>query len=183
MTKVRKMTILALLAAIGFLLMFFIEFPLPFFPPYLKYDPAEVAGLLAAFSFGPAAGLAVEVIKNLLFLLSGKSTAGVIGVAANLVAGGSLVVGTGLVYRANGWRSTVMALITGTLCMTGVMAVANYFIFLPLWGIPMDQVGSLLVAAIIPFNLVKGIITSVVTLILFQGLKGKISFLDTRATG
>jgi hypothetical protein len=50
----------------------------------------------ARLRFGPLAGLAVEVVKNLLFFASGKSTEGIVGVVANLAAGGTFVLVAGL---------------------------------------------------------------------------------------
>ncbi|NLJ25832.1 MAG: ECF transporter S component [Firmicutes bacterium] len=180
MTNVRRMTVLALLAAISFLLMFALEFPLPGFPPYLKYDPSDVCGLLAAFSFGPAAGFLVELIKSILFFLSGKSADGIVGAAAALVAGGSFVWVAGRVY-ALGKRSPVLALLAGTITMTVLMVTANYFIFLPLWGLPTSQVKLPLIIAMLGFNLVKGVITSILTLIIHQSLKGKIALTSAEA--
>ncbi|NMB44829.1 MAG: ECF transporter S component [Firmicutes bacterium] len=180
MINVRKMTILALLAAISFLLMFALEFPLPGFPPYLKYDPSDVCGLLAAFSFGPAAGFVVELIKSVLFFLSGKSADGIVGATAALVAGGSFVLVAGHVY-AYGKRSPITALFAGTIVMTLGMVSANYFIFLPLWGLPTSQIKLPLVISMIGFNLVKGIITSILTLVLHQSLKGKITLTSMEA--
>jgi riboflavin transporter FmnP len=180
MTNVRRMTILALLAAISFLLMFALEFPLPGFPPYLKYDPSDVCGLLAAFSFGPTAGFLVELIKSILFFLSGKSADGIVGAAAALVAGGSFVLVAGQVY-ATGKRSPVMALLAGTVTMTVLMVTANYFIFLPLWGLPTSQIKLPLIISMLGFNLVKGVITSILTLVIYQSLKGKIALTGAEA--
>jgi riboflavin transporter FmnP len=174
MTNVRRMTVLALLSAISFLLMFALEFPLPGFPPYLKYDPSDVCGLLAAFSFGPAAGFLVELVKSILFFLSGKSADGIVGAAAALVAGGTFVVAAGKTY-ALGKRSLILSLLVGSVSMTVIMVTANYFIFLPLWGLPTHQITMPLVVAMTGFNLVKGVITSILTFTIHQSLKNKIA--------
>jgi riboflavin transporter FmnP len=162
--------------------MFALEFPLPGFPPYLKYDPSDVCGLLAAFSFGPAAGFLVELIKSILFFLSGKSADGIVGATAALVAGGTLVVAAGKTY-ALGKRPLVLSLLVGTVSMTVLMVTANYFIFLPLWGLPTHQITMPLVISMTGFNLVKGIITSILTMIIYQSLRTKIGLkgAETRA--
>jgi riboflavin transporter FmnP len=154
--------------------MFALEFPLPGFPPYLKYDPSDVCGLLAAFSFGPAAGFLVELVKSILFFLSGKSADGIVGATAALVAGGTLVVAAGKTY-AMGKRSLILSLLVGTVTMTVIMVTANYFIFLPLWGLPTHQITMPLVIAMTGFNLVKGVITSILTIIIYQSLRTKIA--------
>lgn len=162
-----------LLAAMGFLLTL-LEFPLPLFPAYLKYDPGDMPALLASLTLGPGVGLLVEFGKDLLFALSGKSSAGLLGIAANFAAGGSMVLVAGLVYNrlkvaltglrtGNGRGGIAVSLAAGTLAMGVVMFFANYFVFLPLWGIPKAGLLPLLTTSVLPFNLLKGIITSVLT--------------------
>lgn len=168
-----------LLAAMAFVLMYAVEFPLPFFPEYLKYDPSEVPVLLGAFTMGPWAGFWIEVVKDLLFLLSGKSTAGIIGVGANFVAGAALVVTAGLLFRRGPWAGRLLpALAGGAVAMAVVMAPANYFVFLPLWGVPRQAAAPLIFSAVIPFNLAKGVLTGLITLILYPRL---VSYLGTDA--
>src|SRR5690625_5566916 len=67
-TKLLKLIILSLLGTISFLL-FFLNFPLPFLPPYLKIDFGDVPALLAALIFSPVAGIIVVAIKNVLYLV------------------------------------------------------------------------------------------------------------------
>jgi len=171
--SVRKLVRFSLLVALSFLLMYYVHFPIPPFPPYLKYDPSEVPALFASFAISPGAGVLVVLVKNVLFFFSGRNVTGIIGVSANFVAGASLVLTAGLIYRRmRTKRGAVISLVAGCLAMTATMAVANYFIFLPLWGIPRDQVGALLTAAIIPFNLVKSGLSSIATFLLYKRIKG-----------
>ncbi|MCL4424721.1 MAG: ECF transporter S component [Firmicutes bacterium] len=175
MSKVRNLVVTAILGAAAFYLMFALEFPLPLFPTYLKYDPGEIPALLGAFALGPMAGLAVEVIKNALYFLSGKSTAGLVGVSANLVAGATFVLSAGLIYR---WRhdtwGALTGLFAGSLATTLVMSLANYYVFLPLWGVPRNQLLPLLTGAIIPFNLVKGFLSALVTALFYRRVEAYI---------
>jgi len=169
MSRLKTLVVTALLGGASFYLMFAIEFPLPLLPNYLKYDPGDVPALLGAFALGPWAGLAIELIKNVLFFLSGKSSAGLIGVSANFLAGATLVLTAGIFYR---WRhdlwGALAGLSAGTVVTTGVMTMANYYVFLPLWGVPRHQLLPLLTAAIIPFNLAKGVLSSLVTVVLYR---------------
>ncbi|ECL0211573.1 riboflavin transporter FmnP, partial [Listeria monocytogenes] len=64
----------------------------------------------------------------------------------------------------------------GTLVMTVVMSIFNYFILLPFYiklgGLPADtDVAWLVTYAIIPFSLLKGVIVSAVFLLLYSRLK------------
>ncbi|HEY8489031.1 MAG TPA: ECF transporter S component [Thermaerobacter sp.] len=168
---VRRMVRLALLASMAFLLMLWeIQLTplLPFIPAYLKYDPGDLPVLMGGFAFGPAAGATVALVKDLLFLFSGKSTAGWIGVSANLLASLAYVVPAAWVYRKLGTRWALgLAMLVGTVSTSAVMAVANYVVFLPLWGVPAEQVGATVVTAITPFNLIKGLLTGVLALVAY----------------
>lgn len=161
----------AVLGAMGFALMY-IEFPLPLFPSFLKYDLGDVPALLAAFAMGPLAGLLSELIKCAIFFLSGKGDAGLVGAAANFAAGGALVVAAGWVYQKyHDLRGALLGLATGSVAMVAAMTVVNIYIFLPLWGVPAEQVVPMALTATVPFNLAKGILTSVITFVFYKRVR------------
>ena len=164
---IRKLSRIGVLSALAFALMFFGEVPVPMIPG-AKFDLSEIPAVLAALGMGPVAGLTVVLIKNFLFLISGKSTAGLVGIAANLAAGGTLVLSVGLTARLLGlrwgaadlnplhyWLRGTVAIAVGALCMALVMLVANAYIFIPLW-IKQPGVNWAMSASWFPFNLVKG---------------------------
>ena len=66
----KKLVRLAVLTAFGVLLMIFIAFPLPFFPEFMTYDPGDIPGLIAAFAFGPWAGLPRTVYEMFTWLFN-----------------------------------------------------------------------------------------------------------------
>ncbi len=165
--RTKELVRIALLGAMGFALMY-LEFPIPFLPVFLKYDFGDVPTLFAGFAMGPAAGLLSQLIKVLIFFLSGKGDAGLIGAAANLAAGGSLTLAAGFIYhRIRSKNKMILALIAGIAAMVGLTTMANIYVFLPLYGIPADQIMPFVVAGTIPFNLIKGILTSLVTYLLY----------------
>ncbi len=161
----------ALLGAMGFALMY-IEFPLPLLPTFLQYDFGDLPPLLASFALGPAAGGLAQLIKCTIFFLSGKDEAGLVGTAANLVAGGTLSVVAGLVYQyRRSLQGSLLALLVGSLAMAAAATAANILVFLPLWGIPAEQVVPMAVGAALPFNLAKGALTSAATFVLYKRVR------------
>jgi riboflavin transporter FmnP len=159
----RRIVLAAALGALGFLLML-IETPLPGFPAFLQYDTGDVPALLAGISLGPIAGVWAEIVKVALFFVSGKDEAGWIGTSANLVTGLSFVLPTAyLVFRRR--VPLIWALIAGTVCMVVAMSFANYYFFFPVYGLKGKAAAKFLISASIPFNLVKGTLTSLLTLI------------------
>lgn len=165
----KKLVNVSLLSVLGFLLMFTIEFPLPFLPPFLKYDPSEIPALIAAFAWGPWTGVVVELIKTVLFFLSGKATSGIIGATAAFLAGGSFVFASGIIYEKIHTKfGAIISLAVGSIAMTVVMTLANYFVLLPLWGITQAEVLPLVISAVIPFNLAKACISSIATFVVYK---------------
>ncbi|RIM04626.1 ECF transporter S component [Staphylococcus chromogenes] len=173
--QTRRIILVGMLSGIAFVLMF-LKFPLPFLPPYLTVDFSDVPALIATFSFGPIAGIMVELIKNILNFFFNMSDP--VGPIANFLAGSSFLLTSYFFYRK---RRTQTALIVGlavaTIVMTLVLSILNYFILLPLYGMIMnlsDVVNNLKVivtAGIIPFNLIKGVLIAIILLLLFPRIK------------
>lgn len=180
---VRLLVRVAVLAALAAVLMLF-ETRLPLFPDFLKYDFSDLPALLAAFTMGPLTGVGVEFLKELMFLATGRATSGLVGVAANFVAGGTLVLVAGSVHRAGdglpGWVRGGGALVAGSAAMAAIMIPANALIFLPLWGIPASDVWAFSMT-IVPFNLVKGTLSTALGLALYRRLEPLLSHRLQRA--
>jgi len=167
---------ISLLSALAVVLM---QIQLPIFPAhtYLTYDPSEVPALIAAFALGPAAGMAVVLFKDLLQLVAHFNPTQFVGLPINAIAGCTLVGVAGAVYRARKKKSVaVVALVLGVISMTLAMIPCN-LILLPVFEhlffphkspLQPDQVLQLLLTVFIPFNLVKGGITSVITFLVYK---------------
>ncbi|MCG8502594.1 MAG: ECF transporter S component [Firmicutes bacterium] len=175
----------ALLAAMAALVKIF-EFRVPMMPVFLELDLSEVPVLLGTFALGPMAGIVVELIKNMVHALSSTETSG-IGEIANFIVGIAFVIPAGLIYRRRKHKKgAIMALVAGSVSMVLIAAVMNYFVFIPLYqrvlGWPLDAIislgtqanpaivdlKSLVVMAIIPFNILKAVVVSVVTLLVYK---------------
>ena len=133
------MTSVAVLSAVAFVLSF-LEFPVPLSPSFARMDLSDFPALIGAFAFGPAAGILIELVKNLLGLIS-SATSG-IGELANFLIGASFVATAGLIYRHHKTKNTALfGGIAGSFIMGVVAALANYFILLPLFEqfMPVDQ--------------------------------------------
>jgi len=160
-----------MLGAAAFALMY-AEFYIPGFPSFLQYDPGDVPALIGGFAMGPVPGAAVSVVKGVLFFLSGKDEAGWLGTAANLATSLSLVVTASLVYlRVHTRRGALLGLGLGVAAMVGVMALLNYFFFLPAYGVPAPALGETVRMTML-FNLVKGLLTSALTFFVYKKVRG-----------
>ena len=180
----------AMLAAVATVLMLF-EFPLPFIaPPFYELDFSEVPVLLGGFALGPGAGVTVEGLKILLnLLINGTVTAGV-GEVANFVTGVVFVIPAVLVYRKHKTKgNAVLGLVVGGTTMVVLGCFINAFVMLPVYGkafgMPIEAIVGMatsiwhgidtlfefVLLCVAPFNIIKVILVSVITIILYKPLR------------
>ena len=158
-TKIRVMAQVGMLSAIALVLMLF-EIPLPFAPSFY------------------------EIILN--FAVNGTMTAGV-GEIANFLIGCAFVVPAGLIYKKKHNRTgAIVGMISGTLFMTILGCFLNAYVLLPAYAkafqMPMDalvgmgtavnshitSVTTLVIFAIVPFNLLKGVLVSLIVFLIYK---------------
>ena len=169
-TNVKKMATVAVLSALSIVLMLLIRFPILPAAPYLIYEPADVPVLIGGFLFGPAAGFIITVIVSTIQAFA-LSTDGWVGLVMHIIATGSLVITASTIYRVCRNKSgAVIALAAGTLAMTLVMIPTNLIIQPRFYGVPVETVKSLLIPAVIPFNLIKAGANSLLTFIVYKSI-------------
>lgn len=188
-SAIQKMTIIAMLSALS-LALAVLKFPLTLIaPPFYELDFSEVAVLIGAFALGPVAGVIIELIKNLLVLIIIPSPAGWVGVLANFLIGCSFTLPAALIYRHRKTKKlAVVGMGAGTASLCFIGALINGFFLIPLYseifGWPIAQIVALgaesiplvsdlltfCLLCVVPFNLIKGILVSVITFFLYKPL-------------
>lgn len=182
----RRVAIVGMFSAISAVLMLF-ELPLWFAPSFYELDFSEIPVMICAFSMGPVAGVTAELCKVLLKLvIKGTSTA-FVGDFANFVVGCTLVLPASILYYfKKSKKMAVIGLVVGTVVMTIFGSAFNALYLIPkfsqLFGAPMEaiigmgaavnshiqSVWTLVLFAVVPFNILKGTIVSVVTVLLYK---------------
>lgn len=175
------LTRMAILVAVASIL-FLIEIPVVAF---YKLDLSNLPVLLGAFSMGPLAGVIILALKSAIGLLH-SSSAGV-GELADFLMGAALVIPAALIYHRNKTRKTaIIGMAVGTLCMVVAGVLANKFIMLPFYMgayhmdmnailkfanvAAVDSEWKLLLLITGPFNLLKGVVLSIVTGVIYKPL-------------
>ncbi|WP_046173746.1 ECF transporter S component [Domibacillus indicus] len=185
----RVLTAVGLLSAISYLLML-LNFPIPPFPGFLMIDFSDVPALIAAIALGPAAGIAVEFLKNVInFIMTGSPTGVPVGHLANFAAGVTFILPVYYVYkRFESKKAMPAAILSGVVSMSVIMSILNYFVILPAYtlflGSPAmsgTEMRQTIVAGILPFNLVKGIIVGTVFYMIFARLGSRMKKLAAAA--
>ena len=167
----------AMIGALAFLIM---KIEVPIIPgfDYLKMDFSDSLVALSTLVFGPLGGTMIALFKSLLSLfISGFNPISMIGQLAAFLASLANILPFYFISKKHEDKAKyqIFGLIVGTLALTVVMSLANYFVLTPMYislmGFKLNS--SLLtyvVSAIIPFNLIKGLINSIVVLILAKTL-------------
>ncbi len=166
--RVRKMTRLAMLIALSVVLVLVVHIPYP--PaPFLEYDPADIPILIATFIYGPWYGVLVTLVASLIQGVTVSSVSGIIGIVMHFVATSAVCLVAGYIYKSKKTMgSAVVALVAGTLVKTVVMVGCNYVLTPIFMGAPREQVVAMLLPIIVPFNLLKSGINSLVTFFVYK---------------
>ena len=184
---VRKMTVTAMLSAIAFVLMF-LDTAVPIMPSFIKLDLSELPALIATFALGPVCGVIVCLIKNLLHLLI--TTTGGVGELSNFILGAAFVLPAGLIYQHKKTKkNAIIGAIVGALAMAIISFPSNLFIVYPVYYnfmpkdviiaayqalVPfanIDSIAKCLLLFNVPFTFVKGLISAIITILIYQPLR------------
>lgn len=184
--RIRFIVKVAILSAISYVVMQ-LSIPVWFAPNFYKLDLSEVIALLGGFALGPVAGIVIEFIKNALNAIG--TTTMYVGELAAFCMGCAYVVPASIIYKMHKTRTTALiGMGVGTVTMAAVASVLNYFVMIPLYStlfhLPLEAIlamgadknsliGSLwglIIFAVVPFNLLKGVICSLVTGVLYKRL-------------
>ena len=183
-TKVKKIAFIGLMGAVSAVLMLF-RFPIPFMPPFLSFDLSGLMEMLGGFMFGPMAAACIIVVK---ILLQGSFSLGT-GELQNLILSCSYVLPALIIYHRNKTKKMAITGMAVSTIFVSVMAVfTNLYLIIPfyvkLFGMSMDDiitmcrtvnpamknVTTMAVFGLLPFNLIKYGVTSLVTFIVYKRL-------------
>ena len=183
----RRVSIIGICSALAAVL-HILDFPLVFLAPeFYKLDFSELPVMLCGFYLGPSAAVACEGIKILLKLLFKGTSTAFVGDFANFAVGCSLVLPAVILYHIRKSRkSALLGLIVGTIVLTIFGTAFNAIYLLPkfaqLYGMPLDaiigmgttingaihNVTTFVIICVAPLNLIKGVMISVLTLLLYK---------------
>ena len=160
----KKLVILALLSAIGFISMMLIKIQVVAF---LKYEPKDIFITLAGFLYGPLAALGCSVVTALLELPF--SDTAYIGLIMNILSSAAFSCTAALIYqKRRDLIGAVIGLFAGVVVMTTSMLLWNYLIA-PLYSnYTRELVASMLPTVFLPFNLLKSGLNAALTLLFFK---------------
>ncbi len=143
--RTHKVAVAGMLSALAFILMY-VEFPIPaLIPAFIKLDVSDLPELLAAFALGPAWGVAVTLVKNVLFSVLHGTSSNYVGELCNFLLGSVFAFSAGLIYHYDKSRKNALTgAVVGALLMALISVPVNYFVVYPayvvVYGMPMEAI-------------------------------------------
>ena len=174
--RTKKIVTIGMMSALAFILQIF-GFPVPFAPPFYKLDFSEVPVLICSFAMGPVAGVASELLKNVLKVLFRGTTTAFVGDYANFVIGCSLIIpGAILFFKHKRKKTAIIGCVAGTIIIAIFGSLFNAFYLLPafskLYGMPLESIlemGHAIFSGFEEFNILTFVALCVAPLNLLKG--------------
>ena len=161
-----------------------------FAPAFYKIDLSELPVLICSFALGPVSGVICELLKVVIKLLIKGTSSAFVGDFANFAVGCAFVLPASVVYHLiKTKKGAIAALAVGGLIMTVFGSLFNAVYLLPkfaeLYGLPLDviinmgtevnsritDINTLVLFAVVPFNLLKAVVVSALTMLLYKRVK------------
>ena len=161
---IKKLSILAMFIALGYVCLFVFRFKVGF----LTLDFKDVFITLAGFVYGPIAALAVALTESILEMVTLSST-GFWGALMNFVGSATFAVTASLIYKYNkNFKGAVIGLAASVFTMTAVMLVMNILIT-PIYAhTNVKTVIKMIPKTLLPFNLIKSILNAAITFVIYK---------------
>ena len=188
--KVKTLVLVALLAAVATLIRLLPQIPVFFVPGMIQLDISDLPVMIGGLAMGPWAAVGIALVKNLIAFIAGFSTVRGVGELADFLMALSLVLPASWIYfRHKSRRVAVWGLGAGVLSMAVVSSLLNAFLLFPIYtelffGGDMEiliglfravnghinSMSEAILFAMLPFNLVKGVLIAGITLLVYKRL-------------
>ena len=184
----KNLTMIAMFSAISAVLMVF-EIQLPFSPSFVKFDFSDLPVMLGGFLIGPFAGGIIAFMKILLHFLLNGTTSFFVGDLSNLLLTLSFVLPASFIYQQKMTKkTTIQGLLVSIICTSLLAIIFNLFLIFPLYLKVLNlkmvdlinmihvvnplvkDVFTMIVFSLLPFNLFKYSIVSMITMLSYKKL-------------
>ena len=113
----------------------------------------------------------LTIVTSVVQALTVSSASGWVGCIMHIFATSALVgIAASIYFKRRTLKGAIIGLIIGSLSMTAIMIILNLIINPLFYGMPVDAVKQLIVPAILPFNLMKAGINSIITLLIYRSI-------------
>ena len=132
--NIKRITFVAVFAAITSVLYCYVKFPLPIFPSFLDVNFSMIPIIIAAFMLGPIDGVIIVFIRFIMKLILVGTGTQYVGEIADLVLGVITTTSCGLVYMFyKGKFRTLLSFATVIVSWVICSIVLNIFLNIPIY--------------------------------------------------
>lgn len=165
--SVKKLVLLAMLAAMAYVIVSLVRIPVVLF---LKYEPKDVVITIGGFLLGPVAAFVTSLVVSLLEMVTISET-GPIGCLMNLISTCAFSCTAAFIYkRKHTLGGAVSGLAIGGAFMVITMLLWNWLITPLYMGVERSAVEGMLLPVFLPFNTLKAGLNSAMVLLLYKPL-------------
>ena len=187
-TKLRRMTLAAMMGAIAFVLIF-VNFGVPFLSPVAEFDLSALPELIGGFILGPVGAVMIIVVKLGLKLAIQGTESMFTGEIQNFLLSAAYVLPAVFYYRRHRTKKgAAVGLAIGAVVSVIVAVFTNLYIIFPfyikLYGMNWDGIVAMFSAvnpwikdiptmvafSVVPFNLISRAITAVLAFFTYKRL-------------
>lgn len=180
--NLKNMVLVSILGAISGVLMLF-KFPLPIAPTFMKMDFSDSVLIIGGFLTGPVYSLIMIFIKWIVKLIITSTSTAYAGELSGLILNISFILPMSYFYSKNKTKKTAIILMIIFSITTSLVAIfTNVYMIFPLYGLSgnaivgpfkvlfpfVDSVRQVMLISILPFNLMKIAINSIIALVLYK---------------
>jgi len=182
----KQMVLIGMLAALSYILML-IKLPFTYLG-FLELEFSDIPAVVAGLMYGPLTAVVIEIIKDIIKGITTSHTVGVGELANAIVSIAYMLPACYLYKKLSGKKKIVIAFSVATISMAVAGAVTNYFLLLPMYSkviaggmdtivamgsgtIPLiKDAASFVIIGITPFNILKGILISVIGFLVYDNV-------------
>ena len=163
-SNIKRITVIAVLCAIAYL----VSFIFPFKVSFLTFDLKDAIIAISALMYGPIAGLVSSVIVPFLEFITTSET-GIYGFIMNFLSSAAFSVTAGIIYKyRRSFSGAILSMCASVLAVTAIMLLANLLITPYYMGVERGMVVELIPSLLLPFNLIKSVINASLTLLIYK---------------
>lgn len=196
MTKPKRMILIAMLGAISGILMI-LDFNVPFVPVFIKFDISDLPIIVGGYLMGVVPAILIGLLKIIINLLINGTTTMFIGEIANFLLSILYALPAVLYYEKHKTRQgKIIGLILSTMIVSIVGIIINLLLLFPIYlkllGLSVDDIvqmasalnplvknlPTMVVFTLLPFNLLKYGINSILCYVVVKKMKVLIKNID-----
>ncbi len=167
LTPTKKMVFMGLICALAYLFTIVLHIKVSF----LTFDLKNTILAIGSLIFGPVCGIVNSLIVSVIEMITISET-GIWGCLMNFLSSACYAFTVGIIYKYRRTLSgAIISLVVASVATTAIMIPLNLLITPIYTGFPVQAIQEIIVPLILPFNALKSVLCSTVTLLIYKPVR------------